>query len=223
MRQYHKIQGIYKRYIEGEKKGRFIEGDYSLEEFAYLANNNWQWTEKIDGTNIRIIYDLHPMSLNIVAIKGKTDRAEIPKHLLVKLKELFTQKKLQDVFGIDEEAPPVCLYGEGYGYKIQSGGKYFPENPKEVGFILFDIKIGNTWLKREDVDDIARKLNILSVPVVGHGTIQDAIEKVRNGLIGSKFGDFLAEGIVIRPVPELLDRRGHRIITKIKYKDFKED
>ncbi len=35
-------------------------------------------------------------------------------------------------------------------------------------------------------------------------------------------GDFEAEGIVARPDVELLDRRGKRVITKIKAVDFRK-
>ena len=36
MKQYPKIQSVYKRYTEGPKKGEFIKGDWSLPEFEYL-------------------------------------------------------------------------------------------------------------------------------------------------------------------------------------------
>ncbi len=88
MKEYPKIQSIYKR---DEQTHLFLEGEWSLPEFAYLSNNEWEWTEKIDGTNIRIIWT--PKSdkweeAHIawgVSVKGKTDRAQIPKFLLDKL------------------------------------------------------------------------------------------------------------------------------------------
>ena len=40
------------------------------------------------------------------------------------------------------------------------------------------------------------------------------------GSLGCIFGGFLAEGMVIRPIVELKSRNGHRIITKLKHKDF---
>jgi hypothetical protein len=45
------------------------------------------------------------------------------------------------------------------------------------------------------------------------------IDQTRTGF-KSQWGDFIAEGIVARPVVELKSRNGDRIITKIKYKDF---
>ena len=220
MNTYHKIFGLYKRYREGEKKGKFIIGEYSRPEFELLKDINWVWTEKIDGTNIRVCYYSNPLC-QAVEFKGKTDKAEMPKHLLERLQELFPPEKLRALFPLSEEAPDVCLYGEGYGYKIQKGGKYFPDNPKQVDFILFDIKIGNTWLKREDVEEIARQLNIRVVPIMGEGTIDKAIECMTGQGFYSMFNDaYLAEGVVLRPKIELLDRRGHRIIVKLKHKDW---
>jgi len=222
MNQYHKVHGLYKRYREGDQKGKFIIGQYSLPEFELLKDINWVWTEKVDGTNIRVQYITNPLCQDII-FKGKTDRAEMPKHLLEYLQKTFTLEKLENLFGTSEEKPDICLYGEGYGYKIQSGGKYFI-NPNNVGFILFDIKIGNMWLKREDIEEIADKLPIHVVPKVGKGTIDEAINYIKSKP-KSHFGyqNFVMEGIVIKPEYELLDRRGYRILTKIKVKDFKEE
>ena len=53
----------------------------------------------------------------------------------------------------------------------------------------------------------------------GRGTLHEMVEQARKG-IKSTWGDFAAEGIVARPAVELKTRAGHRIITKIKSKDF---
>jgi len=220
---YHKIQGLYKRDMNKESSnyGKFIIGQYSLPEFELLKNILWEWTEKIDGTNIRCIFYTNPLIPNKIEFKGKTDKAEIPKHLLIKLQELFTEKKLQKIFEMGEDKFDVCLYGEGYGYKIQKGEKYF-DNKEEVDFILFDIKLGNKWLSRKKIIEIAQKLNIKTVPIIGEGTIDEAEKFVKKGF-KSTFGNFIAEGLVIKPKYELKDIYGHRIITKIKYRDFKEE
>jgi hypothetical protein len=76
------------------------------------------------------------------------------------------------------------------------------------------------WLERENVVDIAEKFGIRVVPIIGEGTLSEAIEMTRKGF-KSVWGDFTAEGIVARPKVELLSRRGERIITKIKNRDFK--
>jgi len=202
---YHKIQTIFLRDPENKYK-TLLEGQFALPEFEYLANNLWVFTEKIDGTNIRIIWDGERVSFG-----GRTDNAQIPTFLYNRLSELFPSELFLNLY----KENPMVLYGEGYGAKIQSGGNYIPDG---VNFILFDINIGN-WMPRDVVEDIAGKLSIQTVPIVGEGTLYDAVELVREGF-KSKVGTQIAEGLVMRPSVELVGRTGNRIISKIKYKDF---
>lgn len=214
---YHKIQSVYKRHWDGPDKGKFMLGSWSTPEIGYLSDNVWEWTEKVDGTNIRIGWS--PDLPDKVEIGGRTDNAQIPSRLLNRLNELFTAEKFQStIASVEDDFPPIVLYGEGYGAKIQKGGgNYIPDG---VDFVLFDVRIGSWWLKREDVEDIAARLGIRTVPVVGSGTIAEAISFVRMG-ISSDWGDFEAEGLVMRPKVEMQDRAGRRIITKLKGRDFK--
>ena len=75
-------------------------------------------------------------------------------------------------------------------------------------------------MKREDVSDVATTLGIEVVPEIGHGTLREMVELVREGFC-SQWGDFQGEGIVARPLVELKARNGERIITKLKHKDFR--
>lgn len=224
MSEYHKINGIFKRHLDGKDKGKFIMGDYSLLEFELLKDIQWTWTEKVDGTNIRV-YWLRDPNIQRIEIKGKTDKAEIPKHLLEYLNNTFNnnimKQKLISLFELSEEKPDVCFYGEGHGYKIQNGGKYFL-NPQEVGFILFDIKIGSHYLSREDIETIAKTLELPIVPIINTGTIDEAISYIKTAPISTLgLKNFPMEGVVLKPIHDLLDRRGHRIVTKIKLVDFR--
>jgi len=126
---------------------------------------------------------------------------------------LIQKDKFIEVFG-DEGG--VCLYGEGYGGKIQKAGATYGG---EQRFVLFDVKVGDWWLQREDVEDVANKLKIEVVPTCDGGSLNDMICMVKSG-INSRWGDFVMEGIVARPSTELVARNGQRIITKLKYKDF---
>ena len=204
MKEYHKIKSVFKR---SEDTHKFIEGEYSLPEFEYLKDNAWVWTEKVDGTNVRVMWDGTAMELRF---GGKTDNAQMPVKLTEKLHELFPKEKF---YGRGS----MCLYGEGYGAKIQkAGGNY---NPNGMGFVLFDVKIDKWWLKRDAIQELANELYIDAVPVVGVGPLVEAIAFARKGY-KSTWGDFRAEGIVLRPAIELKTRAGARIITKIKEKDF---
>ena len=83
-----------------------------------------------------------------------TDNAQIRTSLLEVLQNIFTVDKMSGVF---KEQTEVCLYGEGYGKGIHKGGNYLPNS---VNFILFDIKIGEWWLTRESIQEIAEMLGI---------------------------------------------------------------
>lgn len=213
MTTYQKINTIYKRDMAGSK--RMMVGEWSQPEFEYLKDNRWEWTEKIDGTNIRVHWDGEQ-----VLFGGRTDKADMPEHLLKMLQEKFTPELLRQVFEQQGEGETsITLYGEGYGMKIQKGGNYMA---KRVGFILFDIRIGSWWLKRSDCEALAQQLDIPIVPVIGYGTLQEAVDFVKKGFKSTiaENKDYDAEGLVLKPAVDLLARSGQRIITKIKHCDF---
>ena len=208
MSEYHKIQSIYKRDMTSKRK-TLIEGEWTLPEFEYLAGNAWTFTEKVDGTNIRVIFKDGGITFG-----GRTEDAQIPAQLVGRLNERFLPlaSKLGEVFA--DGAAVLC--GEGYGAKIQKGGGNYRA---DQDFVLFDVRVGQWWLQRADVHDVAQKLGLEVVPVIGEGTLHDAVAWAKRG-IRSAWGDFEAEGIVARPKTELMTRSGHRLVAKIKCRDF---
>lgn len=207
MSEYHKIQSIFKRDMTSKRK-LLIEGDWTMPEFEYLSGNQWTFTEKVDGTNIRVIN-----KDGGIVFGGRTTDAQIPAQLVGRLNERFLPlaAKLAEVF--DSGA---VLYGEGYGAKIQKGGGNYRA---DQDFVLFDVRVGDWWLQRADVEDVAQKLGLDVVPIIGEGTLLDAVNRAKAG-ITSTWGAFQAEGIVARPKTELNTRSGHRLIAKIKCRDF---
>ena len=209
MKEYHKIETLFKR---DPKTKKLIVGEYTNDTVEYLKDNIWQFTEKVDGTNIRVYWDGHRVTFG-----GRTDNAMIPAHLINKLNDLFGGEVNEQLFEQKFGDTPVELFGEGYGPKIQSGGAY----RDDVDFILFDVMIKDTYLKRESVEDIANYFGINIVPVVLEGTIQDGIDYVMNNLKSTiAVNGAELEGVVGRPKVEVLDRLGRRVIVKIKRKDF---
>ena len=208
MKEYHKIQTVFKRDPKTNFKTLLV-GEWALPEFEYLALNEWVFTEKVDGTNIRVMWNHETKT---ATIGGKTDRAQIPAFLANRLADMYFAASLSVIFP-DTSA---CLYGEGYGAKIQKGGGNYRQ---DQSFVLFDVKIGDLWLQREDVEDIAQKLGIEIVPVIGKGGLFNMAEWCKDGF-DSTWGKFTAEGIIARPLIELKSRNGSRIITKLKHRDF---
>lgn len=209
MKQYEKIETVFCRDTNGTK--RLILNNYRNPIIAYLKDNMWLFTEKVDGTNIRVHWDGHKVEFG-----GRTDKAQIPGPLLNKLNEMFMTTEVEELFEQTWGDKDVILFGEGYGPKIQNGGDYRPD----VSFILFDVLVGDNYQEREWVEKTAQMFNIDVVPIVLTGTIQDGIDYVMKHP-RSTMGTAIMEGVVGRPMIELRDRRGERVIVKIKWEDFK--
>lgn len=212
MRAYDKIETLYARDIDGTKQ--LIPGKYRNSTVEFLKDNRWQWTEKVDGTNIRVFWDGHSVTFG-----GRTDRAQIPAHLVNRLNELFGGEQNAQVFEQMFGEREAILYGEGYGVKIQNGGGYISDG---VDFVLFDLYINGNYQSRENVEGCAKALGVKVVPIVGEGTLEEAVEFVKShpkSVIAQ--GDIDMEGVVCRPAVEMCDRCGNRIIVKIKWRDFK--
>ena len=209
MIEYNKIDTLYKRDMEGTKK--LLEGEFRNPTVEFLKDNIWQFTEKVDGTNISVCWDGHTVTFN-----GRTDRAQIPTHLLNYLMATFKTNEVEQIFEEKFGETEVILFGEGYGPKIQNGGAY----RKDVSFILFDVLIAGNYQPRESVEDVAKAFCINVVPIIFEGTIQEGVDFVKKHP-DSTMGTAKMEGLVGRPKVEMRDRCGKRVIVKIKWEDFK--
>lgn len=212
--EYQKISGPYKRDPE---TNLIIPGawfDPSLQALAY--SDDWYFTEKVDGTNVRVLWDGYTASY-----AGRTDRASFSSVQASALAKFFAGATRETLFEQQFRGNPAVLYGELYGPGVQSGGIY----RDDLSFILFDVKVGDFWLHRDDVEDVALGLGVDSVPVIlPQNTIQDAINVVQDGfksIVAIRHGkDTFAEGLVGATNAGLLDRRGNRVAVKVKHQDF---
>lgn len=210
MKRYEKLETVFCRDTEGDKK--LMWGVYRNPTVEYLKDNEWVWTEKVDGTNIGIVWDGHSVSF-----QGRTERAQIPSHLQNKLESLFGSDEAEELFEQMFGEKEVILFGEGYGNKIGGvGNKYIKD---DVSFILFDVLIGENYQERENVERIAKAFGIEAVPICGRGTLNEAINFVMRHPM-SNLAALPMEGVVCRPTQELRDRCGNRVIVKVKWRDF---
>ena len=76
MKPYHKIKTVFKR-DPATKFRTLLWNQYACPKFALLRNCEWLFTEKIDGTNIRVHWDGTK-----VRFGGRTINAQIPTFLL---------------------------------------------------------------------------------------------------------------------------------------------
>jgi len=238
---YPKINSLYKRegydFKETGKKPngkKLIEGDYACPEFE--AIDRWTITEKVDGTNCRVIYKKENFNICqgsvgvsgedpccTVEFQGRNDYSEIPMPLYKRLEDLFPLSKMKRTF---PKAHSVILFGEGFGGKIQDGSYY----SEYEDFYLFDAVIDGFWLSRKSIYDIAKELfdpgvNIRMGDKVNTVNKQQIVEFVKEkslsfiaaNLTGSKH---VMEGIVARSEPLMYFRDGTPIMFKLKCSDF---
>lgn len=214
MSEYHKIETLYER----DERTHKLKEPLVLKNRVYGIVNPWVFTEKVDGTNIRCIWH-HDK----VEFRGKTDNAQIHGDLVKWLYDNVTADRCRETFVTQSEFDAVVLYGEGYGAGIQKGGSDYSAEKK---LILFDILVSDSsgrgwWLSDENVRDVGAKLGLDVVPFVGEMSLARATELTRIGF-PTKIGNSgrRAEGLVGRPCEALFDKKGHRLIVKLKTKDF---
>lgn len=206
MNEYRKIANVFKF----DAKYQNIV-DYN-EPFKSLQDLKWYGTEKVDGTNIRIIWDGYK-----IEIKGRTDNAQFQGDFLKTISKMFLTKEMEYIFEQLFENKFVIIYGEGYGPKIQAGGELYSNEPK---FIVFDINIEGKYLKRENVLDICNKLNLDVVPYVFSGNIQEAKEFVAKHPMSTINEKHEMEGLVLELHLDIYDNNGHPLKCKLKYRDM---
>ena len=204
--EYHKIGTLF------ERREDFTVDPSKLKKSVLATISPWDVTEKIDGTNVRVMLS----EAGDVTFGGRTDNAQMPADLLMKLMQMFPQQKMTEALWLNGEPTQAILFGEGYGAGIQKGGTYRADK----SFILYDVLCaGKWWLDKEAVDDVAAKIGIETVPYLGRMTLEEIVTLVREPF-ASKIGTGMAEGIVARPIETLFDKRGERVIIKLKTKDF---
>lgn len=209
--EYSKIDTLF------ERDENFRVDSTKLKSPVLNTINIWDVTEKIDGINIRVMLSAE----GELTFGGRGENTQWPTGFLQYLTNTFTAEKMKAVFWRPEPTAAI-LYGEGYGAGIQKGGSYRPDK----AFRLFDVLVDNKWwLDQTAIDDIAGKLAIKTVPYLGRYTLNQISEMVKVGVpSAAAFQDSgqrrMAEGVVARPIETLFDKKGARLIIKLKTKDF---
>jgi ATP-dependent RNA circularization protein (DNA/RNA ligase family) len=224
--EYPKINSLWKRegwYFDQAKKvdrpfqenrQSFIAGDYAAPEFGSIKK--WHVEEKVDGTNIRVFLSCRMVGDKCTAIfGGRTGNAQIPCHLLDFLQSHFSKAKTESLMEFPGE---MILFGEGYGPRIQAAGGNYRKDP---GLILFDVRIGDWWLRREDVKAIADKLELPMVPEIGIMAEEEIVEFVKSKPLSQcSVNPQMMEGVVCRSDPLMLTRSRQPVMFKLKCKEF---
>lgn len=137
--------------------------------------------------------------------------------------EIFNGEELKKAF-VDNGHYPLVIYGEVYGGKMQ-GMKHVYGS--ELKFVAFDVKSGDVWLDMRHAEIVARKLGFDFVPYeevectlenLDRERDRESVQAIKNGTGEGKW----REGIVIRPINEMRDGSGERVIAKHKRPEARE-
>ncbi len=209
MEKFPKIPTLFP-FNQGLKKFDSTEG-FQDPNVELLKDNMWAWTEKVDGTNVRIYWDGYDLK-----VRGRTDKSQFSKDQADYLTQMVATEALENMIEQMFGEKEVYIYGELHGNNIQKVGKLYSDHYK---FKVFGIKIGGVWLEKINMNEVAMELALDVVPYVLLGTVHQAIEYVQKNP-KSTFSEAPLEGLVGIPVGGFLDRQGKRIAVKIKIRDL---
>ena len=174
-------------------------------------------SEKVHGTSAHVKYK--PSEDKLIFFSGGSKHDSFV--------ALFNQEELLIKFRENAENFPeadVTIYGEAYGGKMQAMSNTYG---KELRFIAFEVKINNDWMGVVQADRLATRFGFEFVPHTIIGTTEEAInaEMMADSEVAVRRGmgtGHMREGIVLRPLIELIHPNGGRIISKHKRPEFAE-
>jgi len=201
-----------------------IENLYRPQAQVILLFKECYALEKIHGTAAGILFT--PLT-NTISFQSGGEKHE-------RFVALFDQEKLIQAFkelGVSNDRT-VKVYGECYGASQQGMSHTYG---KDLRFIVFDVRIGDCWLDVPNAEDVAKKLGLefvyyekcpTDLASLDAQRDKPSVQAVRNFV--SNTVDYMAgrgpkrEGVVLRPMVEMTDNRGNRVMCKHKGDAFKE-
>ena len=168
--------------------------------------------EKIHGTSARVAWRADGLHFSSGGEKHE------------RFVKLFDEVKLRELFGVLGHAD-VTVYGEAYGGSQQAQKWRYGES---LRFVAFEVEIGGVFLAVPQAHDVVAKLGLEFVHYVKVSTDLPSLDAERdapseqakrNGVVDC---DKPREGVVLRPLVELKDNAGSRIISKHKRDEERE-
>ena len=227
--EYPKTENLYAR---DEVTHKLRLGEFKRLDFSQV--DCWRVTEKIDGTNIRLV-----LQAGAFEVRGRTDAASLPPNFEEEaLGQAGADTMAAALAAIDPAGVAITMivFGEGYGPGIQKGGGGYAERKSLRIFDVLTYKEGcysPLWRTWDDVVTVATILGLQTVPTLLIGAPTETIvELVRSDLysqVAARDLDPLIddlwslrkmEGVVARTDPYLYDYRGHRVLWKLKKHDL---
>ncbi len=206
MRTYLEIEPVFrKKYI-----------DSFIKKFPELSTEEFILTEKIDGTNVRLCFQLDGTLL-----LGSRNHVLEAKKDHFGLREVLKEPVYKDLLHylerkVVESGKEIMLVGELFGEGINNRIIY---GKRQIRF--FDIYIEDLIRPQKEFFEFMSEFPTLCVPIIGkaHG-LGNALKYPE--IFQSKISTGLAEGLVIKPYSKNYRQGGSIFYLKHKNPDFEE-
>lgn len=204
----HKRKLIVPRFLAPDEE--YLDEVYTHPLVALLAQTSWNIRRKLDGENIRIYWDGEQALWN-----GKIDKFTCSAEFTDYMNSTFVEEIFEKKFGHEKE---VYIFGEKMGPKTQ--GNELGLDSEQV--IIYDVRCNGTWVSPEAVKEIANYFGVKTcydfMSEIGAGRHSWLLPHIIQAVAEGEFKTW--EGIVATPLIECQDQQGHRVIVKVKNKDY---
>lgn len=243
---YPKTENLYTR---NKETHRLNLGELRNPEIDSVGK--WLVTEKIDGTNIRLVLEPLLTEERHAEVRGRSDAAMLPKnfcdeslghiiHSKTSLTWHLNELLYELVPELDDPWWGMTIYGEGYGPGIgKNGGRYAPSKRLRIFDVATyrmtynendEIVRGSLyWRPWSDVELASEYLGIPTAPLCSKDlSLDEAASVVTAGWLSTvarkeNNTELIAEGIIARTDPYLFNWKGERVMFKFKYEDVPND
>ena len=232
------------------KKFTEIENHYhkSINNYLDFKDETWVALNKVDGSNFSMWYNgeyfhLAKRSSFIHMDSSFGNQLEVTPKYFDEVKKLYNLLNDSKEISLDDFG--IAVFGEIFGgyynhqdvernkfaKKIQGRVNYYPNND----FIVFDVLVFNEeqdiyyWLDYETVKYYISQTNLKMTQEIARGSLQDMLnldvvfqDPTYKLYDLPEIEENLSEGVVCKPIKELKDKFGSRVIFKKKNENFSE-
>lgn len=137
-----------------------------------------------------------------------------------RFKALFPSDLIENIRTATVSYDGIRIFGELFGASVTKKHKIYGE---ELRFLAFDVQIDGRWLSVPQAEEFVRDLGLGFVPYEEGPLTIEWLESQRDrpSLVAT-VPDAIREGIVIRPIYEMIKANGERLIAKFKRDEFRE-
>lgn len=185
--------------------------------FSPQAQAEWVATEKLHGASYQICWDSETGEIKSGKRSGFIEDENFFNH------EQADRVAYPKIKQVDTGDAYYIFYGELCGGNLQKNVDYSDDQK----FVCFDIAVISNdepdelfFISYEDMRQVCDDIGLERVPEIARGTFSELLEM--ENTFNSWYGDFTAEGFVMKPVQNAWMPNGSRMIIKSKTPKFSE-